>query len=89
MPSPLFDLGQVVITAHAKDVLDQRDVENAIQRHATGDWGEMCEADKRQNDMAVAQDLRIFSAYDGSGTRFWIITEAERSATTILLPDDY
>jgi hypothetical protein len=86
MPEQKFPLGQIVITRNAKDTLHPEDVPLALARHAIGDWG----ADHRTNEIALAQDLRLLSVYtDRTGIRFWIITEADRSATTILLPEDY
>jgi hypothetical protein len=59
-------------------------------RHARGDWGDVDAHDKRANDAAVKQGTRIVSAYVlDDGTRVWIITEADRSSTTILLPEEY
>jgi hypothetical protein len=90
MPESKFPLGQVVITRIAMDALHPDDVKSCLQRHANGDWGDLGEADQHSNEIALAQGLRLFSAYDDrTGCRFWIITEADRSATTILLPDDY
>jgi len=55
-----------------------------------GDWGDLCDEDKKVNDRAVAEGSRILSAYQAvNSTKFWIITEADRSATTVLLPEDY
>jgi hypothetical protein len=89
MSAMKFPLGQVVITTGAKDALHPQDVPVALARHAAGDWGEVGEADRRQNDLAVVQGFRIFSVYfDRDHTKFWVITEADRSATTILLPDE-
>lgn len=62
-----------------------------VSRHARGDWGDVCDEDKRLNDRARKDASRLLSAYtlmDGT-TRVWIITEADRSATTVLLPDEY
>jgi hypothetical protein len=85
-----FPVGQVVITAHAKDTLDQRDVDSGLGRHRTGDWGDVCAADANENELSLRDGLRLFSVYHASdGTKFWIITEADRSVTTILLPEDY
>ena len=90
MSDPLFPLGHVVITSNARDVLDQRDVDEALRRHTSGDWGDLGKEDRRANDLALVQGLRLFSAYNASsGARFWVITEHDRSATTILLPEDY
>lgn len=61
-----------------------------LSRHASGDWGELDEIDCRRNDRAVAEGTRILSAYRTTkGVRLWVITEADRSATTILLPEEY
>ncbi len=88
--TPLFDLGQVVITAHAADVLHPEDVQTALRRHHHGDWGHVGLVDRRENDRALAEGHRIFSIHrDRNSTKFWIITEWDRSATTVLLPEDY
>lgn len=83
-------LGQTVMTATACEVLKPHDVMSALQRHASGDWGEVCPSDALLNDRAVGERCRILSAYtDSAGVKFWIITEADRSSTTVLLPEDY
>ena len=83
-------LGQTVMTAAACEVLNRDDVMSALQRHASGDWGEVCQSDALSNDHAVGTCCRILSAYtDRAGVKFWIITEGDRSSTTILLPEDY
>ena len=85
-----FPLGKVVITATAKDALHPEDVGQALSRHASGDWGEVDEHDRRENEVSLDQGLRLLSVYhDRDKRKFWIITEADRSATTILLPEDY
>ncbi len=85
----LFLLGETVITRAALDELHPEDVKVCLDRHGKGDWGDLGEADRRANDIALVQGLRLFSAYnDRAGIRFWIITEADRSATTVMLPDD-
>ncbi len=72
------------------EVLNPDDVLVAIGRHLRGDWGDLDDHDKRENDFSLTHRLRLLSAYhDRSGIKFWIITEADRSATTVLLPDDY
>ncbi len=61
-----------------------------LHRHWRGDWGEICEEDKKENDLSVEQGFRILSAYTlTTGVRIWVITEADRSATTFLLPEEY
>ena len=85
-----FSLGQVVITPGANAALDRQDVVTALRRHHSGDFGDMCEEDKAYNQEALETGGRIMSAYhDRNDTKFWIITEHDRSATTILLPDEY
>ena len=89
---PLFPLGQVVATPQAIDLLEQVDEYylDYLERHVTGDWSEMSEEDQKENRYSVDKYLRIFSSYTlDSGERIWIITEADRSSTTILLPEEY
>jgi len=83
-------MGRLVITPRADQELNLRDVLHALRRHVRGDWGDLDEDDWATNDHALAHGLRILSSYaDLRGTTFWIITEADRSATTVLLPEDY
>lgn len=85
-----FELGQVLITPGARDALELKDVASSLVRHAGGDFGDVCEEDWTLNEEAVDTGDRILSAYiDRNGEKFWIITEWDRSATTILLPDEY
>jgi hypothetical protein len=85
-----FPLGQTVITPNARDNLNPEDVQIAIRRHASGDWGEVDGHDRRENELSLKKNLRLLSVYhDRNKVKFWIITEADRSATTILLPEDY
>ena len=88
--SPKFPLGALVATPNALSCVSQDDINAALQRHMLGDWGDLCDEDKKVNDRAVAEGSRILSAYQAvNSTKFWIITEADRSATTVLLPEDY
>ncbi len=94
MTAPLFELGYVVITANAQTTLDERGQAHIIQtmlnRHALGDWGDLAQEDAAANDAALRNGDRLLSAYQfEDGFKVWIITEADRSATTILLPEDY
>ena len=85
-----FPLGRVVITPNAQDVLVREDIHGALARHAARDWGEVGAVDKAENELSLKEGFRILSAYrDSKGSKFWIITEADRSVTTILLPEDY
>ena len=90
--SPLFPLGRVVATvgALARLVDSGQNPREFILRHACGDWGELDSHDQEANAEALEHGLRIFSAYRASdGTKIWVITEADRSSTTVLLPDEY
>ena len=94
MPEPLFHLGQVVITANAEAALARRGqlpiARTMLNRHALGDWGDLDAEDIQTNHEALRDGNRLLSAYEfGDGFKVWIITEADRSATTILLPEDY
>jgi hypothetical protein len=84
-----FPLGQLAITSNASLRLTTEEVLTALRRHGSGDWGDLCPEDTLANDMAVEQGGRLLSAYGQGEHRFWIITEADRSATTVLLPEDY
>jgi hypothetical protein len=84
-----FPLGQVAITANASIRLAIEEVLTGLQRHASGDWGNLLPEDTLSNDDALLHGGRLFSAYGDGQYRFWIITEADRSVTTVLLPEDY
>ncbi len=102
--SPLFQLGQVVATPGALQLLKQFGVQPfaLLARHQSGDWGNLDASDMRENSMALVHGHRIFSSYqltrrgkaepDGASSvteKVWIITEADRSSTTVLLPSEY
>lgn len=87
-------VGQVVATRGVayemeKDKEFERFVRRSFSRHATRDWGDLCEEDKAYNDYAVENGERVFSSYENGDTKIWIITEWDRSYTTILLPEEY
>jgi len=85
-----FELGQIVITPSALEALPNEEVLTALSRHANGDWGDVSAEDRQENELSLKEGFRLFSVYHtGSNLKFWIITEADRSVTTILLPDDY
>ena len=92
-----FNLGQIVATPGALEALDRTNTTGLklLRRHATGDWGMVCEEDKQANEMALQTGARLLSAYFlPDETKLWIITEAaddsgKRAATTLLLPEDY
>jgi hypothetical protein len=82
-------LGQIAITANASLRLATEEVLTALRRHASGDWGDLCAEDTLANDTALTHGGRLLSAYGQGANRFWIITEADYSVTTVLLPEDY
>jgi hypothetical protein len=85
-----FPLGQAVITPNALNALHPEDVPIALGRHVAGDWGDLDDEDKQTNEEGLKHGLRLLSAYtDRNGIKFWIITEHDRSVTTVLLPEDY
>lgn len=85
-----FPLGQLVATANAAAQLSNEAVSEGLRRHAAGDWGELDDGDRAENENALIAGNRLLSAYTApNGVKFWIITEWDRSATTVLLPEDY
>ena len=91
MAKPLFPLGRVVATPGALEFASEYtiDLMALLARHASGDWGNLDAEDQQANDMAVYAGSRIFSAYTFPKGKLWLITEADRSSTCFLLPDDY
>lgn len=88
---PLFALGQTVATPGALKAMEQSGISPLalLSRHQRGDWGDLEEEDKAANDNALKAGRRVLSAYRFDKVTLWIITEADRSATTILLPEEY
>ncbi|MDD1627165.1 MAG: hypothetical protein LUQ26_06780 [Methylococcaceae bacterium] len=88
---PLFALGRTVATPGALAAMEQAAISpiTLLSRHQRGDWGDLDKEDKQSNDQALSLGDRIFSAYKFDTVKFWVITECDRSATTILLPEDY
>jgi hypothetical protein len=87
-----FPPGRIVATPGALAALEEAGASPGIflKRHLTGDWGEVDDHDRRENELSVVQGFRLLSAYTlSNGTKLWIITEADRSATTLLLPSEY
>ena len=85
-----FPLGQTVITKGANETLDTTSVQIALRKHMQGDWGVLEDKDKQANDDALVDGDRLLSSYlDSNGIEFWIITEWDRSVTTVLLPSEY
>ncbi len=92
LSQPRFRAGQLVMTAGVNDLV-QRGVFNPrpyLQRHLDGDWGDLCDEDRRSNDAALKNGDRLFSSYRITpDLKLWIITEWDRSVTTLLLPSEY
>ena len=97
MSGARFDLGQTVVTPGALKALEEAVGEipglvlllAMLQRHGSGDWGEVCAEDRKANERALEDGTRILSAYTVEGVKLWIITEADRSSTCVLLPSEY
>jgi hypothetical protein len=88
----LFQPGQIVATPNALGVLNAASMTpmELLHRHLSGDWGDLDAEDKKLNDDAIKHGSRIFSAYKlDNGEKVWVITEADRSSTCVLLPEDY
>lgn len=85
---PRYDLGQIITTATARSILTPEEILDGLNRHAIGDWGNICADDAAINEDALATGGLLFSVYGVGQRRFWIIAEADRSVTTILMPSD-
>ena len=90
---PLFSLGTIVSTPGALDALARANQQphDFLNRHAAGDWGaELSEEDKAENEYSLEHGFRILSSYKtAAGEKLWLITESDRSVTTLLLPEEY
>jgi hypothetical protein len=91
---PLFRLGEIGGTPGALQALQEatQSAVDLLRRHVHGDWGDVCREDWDTNDEALIDDLRVLSVYhlaDKASTEIWIITESDRSVTTVLLPEEY
>ncbi len=90
MRADLFPLGRLLMTPGARNAIPPSEMLQAFRRHARGDWWELDGHDIEANARALKEGGRLLSAYrTKSGTKFWVITEADRSATTVLLPEEY
>lgn len=90
LPVALFRLGQLVSTPNALEQVSPAEILSALQRHQAGDWGDVDKHDAQVNNQALQDGSRLLSVYrTAAGVKFWIITEANRSATTVLMPEDY
>jgi hypothetical protein len=89
---PLFPAGQIVATPGALALLEQvnKSPLEFLSRHLRGDWGDLCQEDKTENELSLKHGFRVMSSYEVTPTeKIWIITEADRSVTTLLLPEEY
>jgi len=92
---PKFDLGMLVATPNFVSNAERLGlnynevVARALRRHTIGDWGDCCEEDSQTNDQALKEGSRLLSVYMMEDTKFWVITEWDRSVTTVLMPEDY
>lgn len=87
--NPRFNPGRLMITRNARGTLPRGEVDTAINRHLSGDWGDVCKSDWQRNEQALRDGDRLLSVYQTqAGEKFWIITESDRSTTTVLLPSD-
>lgn len=88
----LFSLGRTFLTIGAEEALEESN-QLPIEffgKHQSGDWGIVCENDKKENEFSLVNGFRLLSVYKtANGTKLWVITEADRSSTTILLPSEY
>ena len=90
-----FTLGHVVCTRGVNDVIAEdskfaKFVTESLGRHVSGDWGDLCESDRKENEYALGKYLRLLSSYNYDETmKIWIITEADRSSTCVLFPEEY
>ena len=88
--SQKFGLGRMLITPAAQAKLSEPEVHQAICRHVSGDWGDLDPNDRNENELSLCEGFRLFSRYRATDrTVFYVITEADRSVTTVLLPEDY
>ncbi len=85
-----FPLGKLMTTPGVLKAIGMDEIIRALGRHICGDWGDVVADDQEENELSLREGFRLLSAYHtAQGEKFWIITEADRSATTVLLPDEY
>ncbi len=88
----LFSLGQIFLTIEAREALEESNQmpNEFLAKHQAGNWGLICEDDKRENELSIKEGYRILSSYKTlKGEKIWIITEADRSSSCLLLPEEY
>lgn len=84
-----FSLGRIVTTISIGQLIHPNFIADLLERHHTGDWGDLDKEDIDTNEKALSHNNRLMSSYDTKVGKIWIITEADRSSTTILWPDEY
>ena len=87
-----FQPGRILATAGSLKAMEEAGVNPALllERHLSGDWGDLCHEDRAENELSLKEGFRLLSCYTlTSSERIWLITEADRSATTFLLPSEY
>jgi hypothetical protein len=85
-----FSLGVIVMSSDVANEVGRATIRDAINRHAKGDWGEVCKEAWEENELAIIKGRRLLSSYrNDEGKRFWILTEADRTSTTVMIPEDY
>lgn len=94
MTKAKFKLGKLFMTRGINDSVAEDEefakfVLDSLKRHANGDWGDLCAQDRRENELSLKEGFRLLSAYKHNQEKIWIITEADRSATTVLFPNEY
>lgn len=88
--APRFNLGRLLYSPGVHETIPREEHGIALGRHIAGDWGDLDDEDKKKNDRALEEGGRLFSAYtSASGTRFYCITQADRSSTILMLPEEY
>jgi len=86
----MLELGQVVATPGVIESISQEDINEALDKHRLGNWGNVCDEDWETNNEALNDDGRVLSSYTSKeGNEFWILSEGDRSSTTVLLPSEY
>ncbi len=91
---PRFDLGKLVMTSGIQDIINEKpsyqyELVNYLNRYLNEDWGDLCDSDKQMNEDAIKNNERILASYTTTGGNIYIITERDRSYTTILLRNEY
>ena len=90
MSAAKFRAGRLMTTPNALARLTPEEIFTALSRHITGDWGDVDKHDREENELSLREGFRLWSVYRSARSgKFWVITEADRSQTTVLMPEDY